>query len=1419
MKYSTNLFRLVVISVWFFLIIGVFFVIKNDEKGSIRGESNVWVQTDWSGGQNGNLVTDTVDTYLSKTNINTSDPGAITLDFTNGWSNSLINWKYRQKIVFNNTESNLGVIPEVLENFPLLVKLDSSKIDYGLIDSFGKDIRLTDKNGMLLSYEIELWNNAGSSFIWVKVPEINVGDTDYIYLYYGNNSAVDAQNQTDVWSDNYSGVWHFKEPVHNMCVGGTKDVCDSTTNGNDGLWMGSYKSVIGKIGLAGQQTRGGGTYVDFGDPSVFDFGSNDFTIETWAYRNNLVSDWDNSIIGKWNTGSFPSTNEWSLSFGSGGPRAVSPGFTVVSSSISYSANSPDNLSLNTWQHIVGVREKTNMKLYVNGVLKATTPVGGITINNIVGRTVKVAKIDAGSFGFDGSVDEVRISSKARSNAWLAASYKADSDLFTTFSARENTYPNAGTLESNIFDALVAMDWDKLAYNKIGNGSVLVKVRSGNNNNLSDASGWSSCNNISNGEDLSNGNCVTNSHRYVQYQVTLQPSGGQAPVFEDISLTFAPSDTVPPDNNGSNLRITGLSQSGDWYGKKPLISWTSGSDDNDGSGLLGYCIALDEAELNDSNLLDPSLTAGKLNNIDDGVLQSFCKYIVRNTEIDLNSITGLTLVSGKQYYFSIKAVDLSGNIYTGNENSWQDLISFKYDNTPPNPPFYISLPANFMSSKDVVITWPVGVGGANDLQSGLAGLQYKIGENGIWYGDLHTGTEDINDVLINDGSYTTNPDFDYARLQEGNNLIYFRAVDNVGNVTSPSNYVKGLLKLNTVAPSPVRNLTVSPVSSEVNKYSFSWNSPDMFTGSESGLSYCYSVNALPSINTCTFTSPGITSLVADSFATQPGENTLYVVARDEAFNINYATYNEPGSSVTFTYSGSAPGIVHNLDIADISVKATQNWRLVLSWDVPENIGAGIAYFNIYRGENGAMCNSDFSSFKKVGSSTSTSYIDPNLSQKVYSYCVKACDSANNCSASSGTVSKMPTGKFTEPAKLLSPPEVTSFTTKKAVINWMTDRVSDSSVEYGLKSGEYFEAEISNSNQVAMHTIPLNNLEPGTSYFYRVKWTDIDGNTGVSEEKTFATMPAPTVSNTTVSSITTNSATITFTVSNAMRANILYGLTENYGGSEITATSLSESTYMVILRNLVEGSTYNFKFNLTDIDGNEYNYFENHQFKTVPFPRVKDIQIEEIKNTAQPTVGLYWLSNVPITTQVLFYPLDNQDAKRTQLDTEFATEHKLEISELFANTKYGLAVSGRDILGNEVISDEYQFTTSADSRPPEVSKIKIDTRLNTVSQGDSSQAQLIISWNTDEGATSQVEFGEGSSGAYTQKTLVDDNLTFNHLVVINNLRPSSVYHLRVISKDEAGNETGGRNIVTITAQTTENPLDIIISRLTSAFSFLK
>ena len=146
-----------------------------------------------------------------------------------------------------------------------------------------------------------------------------------------------------------------------------------------------------------------------------------------------------------------------------------------------------------------------------------------------------------------------------------------------------------------------------------------------------------------------------------------------------------------------------------------------------------------------------------------------------------------------------------------------------------------------------------------------------------------------------------------------------------------------------------------------------------------------------------------------------------------------------------------------------------------------------------------------------------------------------------------------------------------------------------------------------------------------------------------------------------------------------------------------------------------------------------------------------------------------------------------------------------------------VKGRDNFGNEAKSDAVQFTTATDTRAPQIVDANVEGLIVKSSDGSQGEpeAQLVVSWTTDESATAQVEYGEGTGSVYPQKTQEDASLVSNHTVVISKLTPSKVYHLRVLSKDKAGNVGESIDIVSIAPKATENALDIVFSSLKSIF----
>ena len=365
------------------------------------------------------------------------------------------------------------------------------------------------------------------------------------------------------------------------------------------------------------------------------------------------------------------------------------------------------------------------------------------------------------------------------------------------------------------------------------------------------------------------------------------------------------------------------------------------------------------------------------------------------------------------------------------------------------------------------------------------------------------------------------------------------------------------------------------------------------------------------------------------------------------------------------------------------------------------------------------------------------------------------------------------------------------------------------------------EPSNSTQLTAHSIQISGLQPSTTYYYKAKWTDEDGNTGTSEEKSFTTAPAPVVKNVSVNSIGLSSALVKMTVKSANKVRIYYGPTAAFGGFQETATSSQETTYSILLSGLTDGTKYYYKINTFDSEAGEYDG-TTLDFTTLPRPQITNVRVQQVINTAQTTLYVTWASNTGVSSIVSYYPLNAPGKMQNSVDVALVKgEHTMLIKGLLPQTLYGLVIKGKDKVGNEATSDVQTVTTATDTRPPSITELTVEgTNVPAVSiMAQAQTAQLIVAWNTDEPATSQVEFGEGTGTEYAQMTQLDTTLTTNHLVVISNLSPSKAYHLRAVSTDSAANKTSSVDTVTITPKESDNALDLVILNLQQAFGFLK
>jgi len=1380
---------------------------------NVKAADRDWSQTDWTGGISSQIVTSDVTTFSESSNIDHSNIGILTIARQTEWD--LSEWKYRRKISFDNTFSELGLNPEDLVDFPIMIKLeDGINIDYTETNDDGSDIRFVDSDGTELSYEIEEWNESGSSYIWVKVPQINTGDEDYIYMYYSNFSAEDNQNVNDVWSNGFASVWHLGE----VGTGSVGEYYDSTGLGSNGIGGGGTSSHIpeqieGFSGYA-QKFDGVDDYINIGSTEPLQI-TGDLSINMWLFpvlANSRQNPYAKAYGGEGTITQEPA-DYFNFYYGTAG-RNASPyqGF-----------NSSGTITEGEWNYVSLVRDLSGeMKLawYINGV---RTAYGNANYTYAEASDLS-ATIGRGYAGrYNGYIDELWISNVPRSYAWNKAMYVSMNSDFIEYGDIDLVYANDGYLISNIFDAGYPSDWGNLTFT--ADEGITIRIRSAQNSDMSDALEWSECSDIANATNIKTGNCVFDEERYLQYRIFIDMTGlFDLTSLDVLSISFSPSDQTDPSVNATAIYIDDNVGEGQWINFEPTIRWTSGEDDPEGDGLLGYYISLEELDISTepTDGLEPSSTSGELVGIDDGVDDNSTTYIVTDTYIDFSNISGFELETDKKYYFSIQAVDMSGNYWKENPSGYKNLTWFKYDNTQPNNVMYISTPSSaFGNVNDMFFNWPTtGQAIASDNESDLLGWQYSINSTGLedWRGTTYDDFLDLSYIPLSSGISMIGLEEDVhgEDIVMGDNTIYFRAIDNAGNV---STYVTGGINYGGAAPNfPAESVvTINPDTSESNSFSLSW--PEAEVGDEKALkSYYYMINTQPPSTVSTLTSNGgiyhstLSTNISEGLLTGAvkGENIVYVVAIDN--DDNYSPTNSIQG--TFVLNSNIPDPPLNFSISDTSIKEVELWRAALTWEKPEYIGNGDISYIVEK-------SLDSISWTELDRITGNAYSDISTSSRQYYYRVATIDSSDESISSpsySVSLEILPEGRFTTPAELVSKPIVSDITTRQATVSWSTDRNSDSKIQFGIESGQYFESEIYTSTQTTEHVLDLNNLLPGITYYVRAKWTDEDGNTGSSNEFVVQTKPAPVVEDIVVDSVGLNYAILKLTTNGATKARIVYGKTKTYGGSEEINTSTESSEYSIMLRELEDGTDYHYKIVLTDEEGYEYESFEDHMFTTPPKPQVSNVKIQEKKGVATPTIGVFWESNIAVNS-IVKYSHDGKSLDKVDMEL-IEGEHVMEIENLDSDSAYQLTVEGVDEMGNRATSEVYAFTTATDTRPPQVYGIKSagDIQSSDVQSDRGRSAQLIIDWETDEPSTSQVMYGEGaSSDGYPYSTQTDSEMRYKHVVIVSNLSPSKVYHFKVLSKDGAGNVGESGSVTSITPKSTDTVIESVLGSLSKIFSF--
>ncbi|MCD5381099.1 MAG: DUF2341 domain-containing protein [Candidatus Pacebacteria bacterium] len=340
------------------------------------------------------------------------------------------NWGYRKAVTIS-----ASAVDATLTDFPVYV--DVSDFDSGFfaeVTASGGDIRVTQGDGMTeLAREIvSIDTGAETGELYFNANSISSTTNTTFYLYYGNSGAsdyatTDPYGAENTWSNSYEGVWHMND------VGTT--ITDSTSGGYTGTKGGGSAAPTEVDSPHGKaQSFDGGDYIDLGD--VLDVGSNSWTIDVW-YSPTAVGVSRAGIL-------YNKENSYEASAGGNNSQyAWRPAWAW------YGAGT-FTTSINNWYFHSVTFDHITQRLYKDGSEVFSRAQTG----NVGSNTERLQFGARGNTGhtslFTGEMDEVRMSSAARSPSWLKSThinFATTSDFYsisTSESAFVRTFSDVNT---------------------------------------------------------------------------------------------------------------------------------------------------------------------------------------------------------------------------------------------------------------------------------------------------------------------------------------------------------------------------------------------------------------------------------------------------------------------------------------------------------------------------------------------------------------------------------------------------------------------------------------------------------------------------------------------------------------------------------------------------------------------------------------------------------------------------------------------------------------------------------------------------------------------------------------------------------------------------------------------------------------
>lgn len=465
-----------------------------------------------------------------------------------------------------------------------------------------------------------------------------------------------------------------------------------------------------------------------------------------------------------------------------------------------------------------------------------------------------------------------------------------------------------------------------------------------------------------------------------------------------------------------------------------------------------------------------------------------------------------------------------------------------------------------------------------------------------------------------------------------------------------------------------------------------------------------------------------------------------------------------------------------------------------------------------------------------------------------------------------------------AQETDPPEISNVQVQEIsnssfTITWETDEDADSAVNYGLQP-DLGIVRIPVAERKS-HSITIDNLESGRTYYFRVISADENGNQGISADYKIQTEKSPTgegsgqgasegnapsepqtpttqeiieeiqeitdpqqlkeILNEVVKAIQgitedltiigpptvipeTVSATVKWVTDREATSEVRFSPTNGFDGTNYAysqqSTGGATTDHEIRLIGLEPFTEYSFKVISKDTYGIE-GESRNFTFRTkASLPDIRNLRVLKVEENA---ATLAWETTVPAKALVEYQDLTT-GAQNSVGRPTLATTHQMRLADLTLGTRYVAFVISENSGGDRVRSQPIQFITVRDTAAPIIANV---TNESTLFPGGESRIQTIVEWSTDEPASCIMTYREGVAGGAEPTIREKEKIEYNtkHVEVIIDFAPATVYQFWLNCTDEADNSIQSENFVLFTPIQEKNIIDLILENFQSTFGWVK